>query len=81
MTRIYPGVFTRSNISTPTCVGVPDGCIVPEGKVPQLDLLVQQLLLKTSLPAEADEEEARTRVVFLDDSEENVLVRVFFCCA
>jgi hypothetical protein len=63
--RICPGVFSRANISTPSCVGFTDGCAVPDGKTPQLDALLGALL-----PA------ARDRVLFFDDSKPNVIVRL-----
>jgi hypothetical protein len=37
------GSFTRDCINTPGLVGVPDGTAVPGGKVPQLELLAEQL--------------------------------------
>ena len=33
--------FTRANTSTPESVGFPDGCSVPDGKLPQLIALVE----------------------------------------
>ena len=74
MERICPGLFARSNISTPSCVGVADGCAVPGGKTPQLDRLLSTLLAAEGSDASALEEH-RARVLFLDDSERNVLVR------
>lgn len=68
--RICPGVFTRENISTPSCVGVPDGCSVPAGKTPQLDGLMRALLPNS-----------RDRVLFFDDSAHNVKVRQRRCPA
>jgi hypothetical protein len=68
--RICPGVFARSTISTPSCVGTPDGCSVPGGKTPQLDAL-----LATLLPDAVGEADGRSRVLFLDDSVPNVTVR------
>ncbi len=62
--RICPGVFSRANISTPSCVGVPDGCSVPQGKTPQLDALLAALL-----PG------GRDAVLFLDDAKHNIDVR------
>jgi len=69
--RMCPGVFNRDNISTPSCVGTPDGCSVPCGKNPQLDLLLGAFL--TSEGSDASSLEAnRHRVVFFDDSVQNV---------
>ena len=69
--RMCPGVFNRDNISTPSCVGVPDGCSVPGGKNPQLELLLGAFL--ASEGSEASGLEAhRHRVVFFDDSVQNV---------
>ncbi len=70
LTRACPGIFGRSNISTPSSVGVPDGFSVPGGKTPQLEQLVAGLLLGDCMlpPTEPD----RQRVVFLDDSRPNV---------
>ena len=68
LARVCPGVFTRANVSTPSCVGVTDGCSVPTGKVPQLDLLLSQQLLGGEAVSDRD----RQRVVFFDDSAANV---------
>ena len=73
--RMCPGVFSRENISTPSCAGVPDGCSVPGGKNPQLNLLLGALL--ASEGAEASSLDAhRHRVAFFDDSVQNVTVRL-----
>ena len=80
--RMCPGVFSRDNISTPSCAGVPDGCSVPGGKNPQLDLLLRALLASEGSEAcdEGSEgsslEVHRHRVVFFDDSVQNVTVRL-----
>ena len=72
--RMCPGVFSRENISTPSCVGVADGCSVPGGKNPQLDLLLSALLASEGAE-DGSLESHRHRVVFLDDSVPNVTVR------
>ena len=69
--RMCPGVFNRDNISTPSCVGTPDGCSVPFGKNPQLDLLLGALLASEGTDASSLEAH-RHRVVFFDDSVQNV---------
>ena len=72
--RMCPGVFSRENISTPSCVGVPDGCAVPGGKNPQLDLLLGALLASEGAVGSSLDAH-RHRVVFFDDSVQNVTVR------
>ena len=69
--RMCPGVFNRDNISTPACVDVPDGCSVPGGKNPQLELLLGALLASEGSKASSLEAH-RHRVVFFDDSVQNV---------
>lgn len=77
--RLCPGVFSRASVSTPSCVGVPDGCSVPAGKNPQLDQLLCALL--TSEGGEASSlPEHRHRVVFFDDSASNVTARARSVC-
>lgn len=66
MNRICPGLFTRRNISTPSCVGLPDGCSCPDGKTPQLALLAASLL------RESNEGEQHHAVTFFDDDPKNV---------
>lgn len=66
--RIAPGVFHRGNICTPSCVGYKDGCSVPEGKVPMLDLLVAELLCENDRKVSP---ELRARTVLFDDQENN----------
>lgn len=68
MDRITPGVFTRPNICTPSCVGCRDGSSVPQGKVPMLEVLVESLITKGAPVTD----EMRTRTVLFDDDDSNI---------
>ena len=65
---LTPPPNRRSNISTPTEVGIPDGFEVPAGKVLQLEKLLSTLVLGGSPPGDANLQQ----VVFFDDSQRNV---------
>jgi len=69
MDRLTPGVFTRENICTPSCVGYSDGCSVPQGKNSMLEQLATKLLCGDGQPLTTA---IRERVVLFDDDPNNI---------
>eukprot|EP00239_Pterosperma_sp_CCMP1384_P003913 CAMPEP_0197845432 /NCGR_PEP_ID=MMETSP1438-20131217/2367_1 /TAXON_ID=1461541 /ORGANISM="Pterosperma sp., Strain CCMP1384" /LENGTH=277 /DNA_ID=CAMNT_0043456727 /DNA_START=232 /DNA_END=1062 /DNA_ORIENTATION=- len=70
MDHITPGVFNRTNISTPMSIGERDGQNLRCGKVPQLDLLMNTLVAKSSNPM--NPRAIRSRCMFFDDQLDNI---------
>jgi len=62
------GAFGRDDISTPSVVGVKDGCSVDGGKNAQLEKLVAQRFGVDAVNDNA----TRQRVVLFDDDEKNI---------
>ena len=58
---VGPGVFTRENISTPSQHGMRDGHVVPEEKVPQLEVRARVSVRAESQPDESDVERHAAR--------------------
>jgi len=67
--RLTPGVFNRSNICTPSCVGYKDGYSVPAGKNTMLELLLKTMICNDG---KAITTEMRKRTILFDDQQSNI---------